>query len=701
MREKHCVPATVQSDITENLRSLFEFFSSDYVAIVRNHLAKIGVNVENDDDLNEILSLDECFEHALEAVSSEHRLIGYCKTHYDLIQPKECQLSSDSGKKKVYHYVPVMRVIEAELKKCDVMSCLLSNNNRRRENEESMTDYSDGDLFQRHELLMSGDLSLRLHFYTDEFTVVNSLGSRKSEHKIVAFYFVIANLPAQYRSQMRHIHLAMLFKHGFLKNHTYGEILEPMVFGLKQLERGIRVNTALGVVNVTATVACVSMDNLSAHQFGGFWKSFKEGRICRFCMATYETMTNTDVSRFKLRTREIHDMHVQAVRTDPSLGKVYGVTGECPFSELTFFDVTTCCPPDIMPDFLEGIVPRVIKLVLGKLIREHHFTLEFLNDRISSFAYGFSDSTDKPVPIPKQCLGKKGSIPGKAVQKLSLLTFLPLLIGHKVPKGNKTWEMFLRLRCVTDIVLAPSIERSWVPYLEHLIRDFLDSFLEIFPSYFQPKMHYLLHYPRFINLYGPLRHVWCMRFEGKHQYFKDIARVARNFVNITHTLSKRHQLRQCYDGLSSLDVGYVLIGGTKTASLLSLPPSLRDSIEDYLQTKLDGEDQATEVSALKRYSVLYRVGLLYPVAILHGEEIPLFFEIVRIINIRNLWMMCGKLLRPTRFLKHEHAFVVEETRDWHTCQPGSEIDHTPLDKYINSNGDTTVFLKYRISGNKN
>lgn len=54
--------------------------------------------------------------------------------------------------------------------------------------------------------------------------------------------------------------------------------------------------------------------------------------------------------------------------------------GECPFSELEFFDVGDCWPPDIMHDLLEGIMPYVIKLTLSKLIQEHHFTLEILNN---------------------------------------------------------------------------------------------------------------------------------------------------------------------------------------------------------------------------------------------------------------------------------------------------------------------------------
>lgn len=139
---------------------------------------------------------------------------------------------------------------------------------------------------------------------------------------------------------------------------------------------------------------------------------------------------------------------------------------------------------------------------------------------------------------------------------------------------------------------------------------------------------------------------------------------------------------------------------TKTKLLVTLPPSLQDSIKAYLNIELDEGEDINEVTALKRYSVLHRVGTLYPVALLHGEDIPIFLEIARILSVRNIWMLCGRLLRPTRFLEHEHAYVVEDTNGWHTCQPGSETDHTPLNKYTNSKGDITVFLKYRICANR-
>ena len=56
------------------------------------------------------------------------------------------------------------------------------------------------------------------------------------------------------------------------------------------------------------------------------------------------------------------------------------------------------------------------------------------------------------------------------------------------------------------------------------------------------------HYYVFINLRcGPITHLWCMRFEAKHQWFKKLAHNLGNFVNVAKTLAWRHQRLSCYD----------------------------------------------------------------------------------------------------------------------------------------------------------
>ena len=45
---------------------------------------------------------------------------------------------------------------------------------------------------------------------------------------------------------------------------------------------------------------------------------------------------------------------------------------------------------------------------------------------------------------------------------------------------------------------------------------------------------------------GPLSRLWCMRYEAKHSYFKQLARVIGNFKNMPKSLANRHQHYMCY-----------------------------------------------------------------------------------------------------------------------------------------------------------
>lgn len=46
--------------------------------------------------------------------------------------------------------------------------------------------------------------------------------------------------------------------------------------------------------------------------------------------------------------------------------------------------------------------------------------------------------------------------------------------------------------------------------------------------------------------YGPLVRLWCMRYEGKHKQFKQIARRS-TYKNVCLTLSKFHQRQQAFE----------------------------------------------------------------------------------------------------------------------------------------------------------
>lgn len=48
--------------------------------------------------------------------------------------------------------------------------------------------------------------------------------------------------------------------------------------------------------------------------------------------------------------------------------------------------------------------------------------------------------------------------------------------------------------------------------------------------------------------FGPLRHQWCMRFEGKNAHIKRLAK--QNFKNVPYSVATRHQDYMCMQMLS-------------------------------------------------------------------------------------------------------------------------------------------------------
>ena len=67
--------------------------------------------------------------------------------------------------------------------------------------------------------------------------------------------------------------------------------------------------------------------------------------------------------------------------------------------------------------------------------------------------------------------------------------------------------------------VTPVISIETAQMLKVLISRHCRKFKELFLlQNIIPKQHYLVHLPSTIEKYGPLVHVWSMRFENKHQF---------------------------------------------------------------------------------------------------------------------------------------------------------------------------------------
>ncbi|KAL1478931.1 hypothetical protein MTO96_052257 [Rhipicephalus appendiculatus] len=87
----------------------------------------------------------------------------------------------------------------------------------------------------------------------------------------------------------------------------------------------------------------------------------------------------------------------------------------------------------------------------------------------------------------------------------------------------------------------------------------------------------MIHYPKYMETYGPLVRLWAMRSEGKHQYFKDLA-AKLNFKSITSTLAERHQCPKMYNMSSQGRRTNTIAVGLKRVVFDNLPSQVQDSI---------------------------------------------------------------------------------------------------------------------------
>lgn len=156
---------------------------------------------------------------------------------------------------------------------------------------------------------------------------------------------------------------------------------------------------------------------------------------------------------------------------------------------------------------------------------------------------------------------------------------MPLLFGDLIHAEDKYWHLLLLLLQIVNIVFSPILSDGMTIYLKHLITDHHRLFKQLFPAVnLLPKHDFLIHYPRSIRNIGPVLHMWCMRYEAKHHFFKS---QLKNLKNITLTLAKKHQsyMAMCLEVFSkerlTLGPGKMvlisdLIGGPDIAAQLGI-----------------------------------------------------------------------------------------------------------------------------------
>jgi len=701
VRERHMLPAVVQEEITSGMQTVVTEALTGYADVVKKQLKDQDMC---NDKLHDLLNVDAQLLDFGKEFQSEYRLMRYLKESGKIVLP-QTMLVDKNNVQHTFQYVPVLQQLHQLLSVDEVFVHVIAGHQVNC-NSMVLHDFCDGSACVSDEFFKENQTALRIHLYADEFEPCNAIGPDKGKHKITAFYYTVGNLHKKYRSQLRFIFLALLidFKLIKMQNHDYSSFLKPLIDDLRTLQdKGIVVNVA-GTSHVfKGKLVTVSADNLTAHDLAGFQRHFNSGRICRTCFIDYDNIaTVVAEDDIQLRTAEMHAYHLDGVQANPNSAALYGVQKRCVFDELQDFDISRLFPHDIMHDLLEGVVPLTVRLVLHHFVSgdgQRRISVADINTAIDECE--LSEDNNRPNHITVESL--KSHLSGSATHKLAMFFMLPRIVGRYIDLTDEcdAWNVYLLLRDICDIVLSPDVARDQLLDLQDTIARFMKLFVAAFGSEkFIPKLHYMIHYPRQIEMFGPLRNLWCMRFEAKHQYFKKLADVVKSHKNLSFSLAKRHQMRVSWELMAD---GAVFENDvaccSKTYRFCDLPPELQLTVNHVFNHVFDRPVEDDElVASVKRRSfdsVTIVCNKVYVLELCGEEEVPVFCIVKYMICIRENWLLCCRLIVPEKFERSYHAYCVYECGGWYVVRPQQLAHHSPVD-YFTLHSRNYVSLQYTL-----
>ena len=324
---------------------------------------------------------------------------------------------------ETFQYVPIAENLQVLLEQPGYMKCIVQEKFINGE-DSVLESYRNGSYYKDLSNEPREDVFIDVLLYNDDFQTANPLGSKKDKGKVLGVYLSVICLPAKYRARLDNILLVALAESKFVSKYGINAVLEPIVQDLEQLYvSGLQVNVPGEFEGkVIPRLLQAVGDNLALNITLGFCASFSANFYCRFCKTRKcDAQTQVVEDENLVRTQLSIDADIQLQNVSQT-----GLQRSFALNNLSYFHVADNAAPDIMHDFLEGIIPIELKLIVKELISSNLLTLDELNGRIQSFSYGFVEKANKPSPIQATHLTNPFGASGqKATQMQCLVVFFP------------------------------------------------------------------------------------------------------------------------------------------------------------------------------------------------------------------------------------------------------------------------------------
>lgn len=472
-------------------------------------------------------------------VSSKRTAVG---THWIMKPLKDSNMSIPKLVQSVMEYIPIVETIVSIFKDDEYKRAYFQHNQSHTCSIEQYEYFCCGKVYIDSEFFQNNPSAIQVQLATDDFELADPLGAQATVYKMTAVYMRILNIPRKYQAKLHNIRLVCLCLTEDLKTREtdFNNIWDLVVRDLRELENdGVDIGERK---RLKGSLVLLSFDNLGGNICLGLAESFNTHYYCRICECSKDqckSLTKEIIEEY--RTKEKYERQLRIIRDSEKID--YKITKSikryCSLNDLSQFHIFVNKTVDIMHDILEGAIPILLKQLIHYGISNKIFTLKEIQDSVKFYNFGFLQRTNIPslVQLHKSNLGLSSS----QIKCLFLnITFI-LSKYRDHEKIEHVWICIESLLRIIEIVFSHQITEEDVKRLENDITVHLSNLIRLGIESLVPKQHILLHYPAVIRTMSPLFDMCMIRFEAKHKYFKQLAKVNNNFINLPKTLSKRHQ----------------------------------------------------------------------------------------------------------------------------------------------------------------
>lgn len=554
-------------------------------------------------------------------------------------------------KSKFAVHVPLKDTLQTVLSVPGILDSILKYMNDLSTETKYLSNVVQGELWMK-KYANSDKIIIPLYLSFDEFETRNPLGSHAGEEKLGGVYVSIASLPPNASAKLKNQFLSTIFYSKHLKIFGNEKIFRKSIEDLQFLSTtGITINLNRSDQTIFFELVQILGDNLGQNMICGFTDSFKSNYYCRICTASNKQCQEMiEENEDLLRDIESYEEDITGNNLAES-----SIKEECIFNKINKFHIAENMSLDPMHDVPEGVADYTMSKAIEGIISTEKISLQTINNRIETFEFNELEISNRPRPLfytVGQKGGRKIKIKQSASEMLCLIRYFGLMIGDLVSAKNPYWKIYLVLRKIVGIITSPTLDRGQIQLLGELIKEHNKQYIQLFGK-LKPKMHFLLHYPRIILLFGPAVHFSAMKLERKNRQLKEYAVGTMSNINLPLTVSIKHQLELCYktEFCSSVqkDVTLGVVENSNAyTNLKSLIPNL-----------------PTEVPVMTLKNIEILGNKLSPGTVIVtriSENGPHFGLIKTIFLCENIYLEL-KELKTLFFHHHFHAYCVRSTEN--------------------------------------